>query len=280
MSEFKFACPVCGQHITCDSGSAGSQMDCPTCFRKLVVPQAASAGATHLVLTAAEVQSRPIPVPGGSAAAPVVKPQKYSWWFIGLGVLFIVAGVTAAVLLVIKKKQAIPPIVPVEVTAVTNARPSLGNLKSATDATNWTLNLADVKIPEAPVSGQLRGLNFQLERAVINGGKLDLRQGGKWPPDLGLSIHLFAKRAQDLAGQTVVLEATRTNAPRVILRWKDEADKAVTKDFHQGYLARLEFGKVTGNRLEGKIYLALPDDEQSYAAGTFNAEIRKPNPKN
>src|SRR5688572_20374357 len=59
MSEFKFACPICGQHITCDSASSGTQMDCPTCFRKLVVPQAKSAGSTNLVLTAALAQARP-----------------------------------------------------------------------------------------------------------------------------------------------------------------------------------------------------------------------------
>src|ERR1051325_7910268 len=43
MSEFKFACAVCGQHITADSEIAGSQLQCPTCFRKIVVPQAPSA---------------------------------------------------------------------------------------------------------------------------------------------------------------------------------------------------------------------------------------------
>ena len=44
MSEFKFACPVCGQHITCDAAAAGSQMNCPTCFRKIVVPRAPESG--------------------------------------------------------------------------------------------------------------------------------------------------------------------------------------------------------------------------------------------
>ena len=45
MSEFKFACPVCGQHITADSSTSGGQIECPTCFQKIVVPQApASAG--------------------------------------------------------------------------------------------------------------------------------------------------------------------------------------------------------------------------------------------
>jgi hypothetical protein len=145
-------------------------------------------------------------------------------------------------------------------------------------STNWTLNLTNAKIPEAPASGSVMGRAFALERATIQGGRLDLRQGPKWPPDVGLSIHLFADRAEDLAGKTVVLESSRTNAPRVILRWKDEQANPVNKDIRKGYAARVEFGQVTNNRLEGKIYVAIPDDTKSYAAGVFSAEIRKPAP--
>ena len=59
MSEFKFACPVCGQHITCDSTVGGSQMECPTCFRKIVVPHAPKHGNSKLVLSATEAGQRP-----------------------------------------------------------------------------------------------------------------------------------------------------------------------------------------------------------------------------
>src|ERR1043166_7129891 len=66
MSEFKFACPVCGQHIECDSTKSGSPMECPTCFRKIVVPQAPTGADPKLLLTAAQVQSRPLTrVPAG-----------------------------------------------------------------------------------------------------------------------------------------------------------------------------------------------------------------------
>ena len=62
MSEVKFACPVCGQHITTDASTSGSQLECPTCFRQLIVPQGATAGQTRLVLSAlqaSEVQTAP-----------------------------------------------------------------------------------------------------------------------------------------------------------------------------------------------------------------------------
>ena len=45
MGAFKFACPVCGQHITAESGNAGAHIECPTCFKKLLVPQSPSAEA-------------------------------------------------------------------------------------------------------------------------------------------------------------------------------------------------------------------------------------------
>lgn len=286
MSEFKFACPVCGQHITCDSGSSGAQMDCPTCFRKLVVPQAPAPGAKSFVLTAAEVQMRPVPLAGKggpSGAAVDVKPKQTPGWLVGVGVVLFVGGLAAAVFFFIKGGKTPSKLSPEETSGLkapaTNPSAGLISPASVATATNWTLNLAEVSLPDSPASGAVHGQRFQLQRAVIQGGKLDLRQGSKWPPDLGFSIHLFAERAQDLAGKTVVLEASRTNAPRVVLRWKDEWDKPVTTDFKKGYLARLEFGKVTSNRLEGKIYLAVPDENRSYAAGTFNAEIREPKPK-
>jgi hypothetical protein len=281
MSDFKFACPVCGQHITCDSGSSGTPMDCPTCFRKLVVPQASASGANSFVLTAAEVSSRPIPLPGRSQTGLTTTPiATRKLPVLAIALVLVVCGAGAGIVLfrgkffdsgrAVAKPEANAP----DRAAQKSVPPAVLSPPSP----NWTLNLAEAKIPEAPASGVIMGRAFTTERAVIQGGRLDLRQGPKWPPDVGVSLHLFAERAEDLAGKTVVLEATRTNAPRVILRWKDEQDKGVSQDLRQGYAARVEFGPVTNNRLAGKIYLATPDDAKSYAAGTFSAEIRKPSP--
>jgi len=43
MSEYKFYCPQCGQHILCDTGHSGMQINCPVCQQKIVVPQAPTA---------------------------------------------------------------------------------------------------------------------------------------------------------------------------------------------------------------------------------------------
>ncbi len=282
MSDFKFACPVCGQHITCDSGSSGSQMDCPTCFRKLVVPQAHAPGSSNFVLTASEVQTRTIPLPGHAAAPVIAESKKLPVAAIVIGVLICGAAVGSIVYFAKPKNT---PGVGKEIgetnalaatLAPTNEQPAFILPPPSADATNWTLNLDDAVIPNAPASGAVRGFGFSLERSTIQEGRLDLRQGTKWPPDVGVSIHLFAKRIEDIAGRTVILESTRTNAPKVILRWKDERGKAVNKEFKSGYAARLEFGQVNEKWLPGKIFIATPDDEHSYVAGTFNAEIKKP----
>src|SRR5437667_889118 len=61
MSEFKFACPVCGQHITADSRSSGSHLECPTCFQSIVVPQAPASGNSKLLVSAVQVgKTRPV----------------------------------------------------------------------------------------------------------------------------------------------------------------------------------------------------------------------------
>jgi hypothetical protein len=281
MSEFKFACPVCGQHITCDSGNSGTKMDCPTCFRKLVVPQAKAPGSSNLVLTAALVQSRPATSLSSQTDFIAARPpaaKQFPVVAISLMVLVVCAG---AGVFAFRKSifQSGRSPSPASYQPAVVAKPVIPVTLPAPEATNWTLNLAEVRIPEEPANGIVNGRGFKLERATIQQGRLDLRQGPKWPPDVGVSVHLFAERTEDLAGRTVTIEATRTNAPRTILRWKSEQGEPVNKDCRQGYALKVEFGQVAGNHLPGKIFIAFPDEAKSYAGGTFNAEIRKASPK-
>ena len=39
MSEIKFACPHCRQHIACDGAYSGERIACPSCATSLVVPR-------------------------------------------------------------------------------------------------------------------------------------------------------------------------------------------------------------------------------------------------
>src|SRR6516165_7849926 len=63
MSEFKYACPVCGQHIRCDSSQSGSIMECPTCFQKITVPQAPASEEQKLILTGTKVSEKKYSLP-------------------------------------------------------------------------------------------------------------------------------------------------------------------------------------------------------------------------
>jgi hypothetical protein len=67
MSEFKFACPVCGQHMMCDSSQGGSVMQCPTCFQPITAPQSPAPDA-KFILTGTKVSEKRILVRGLDAA--------------------------------------------------------------------------------------------------------------------------------------------------------------------------------------------------------------------
>jgi hypothetical protein len=79
MSEFKYACPVCGQHIKCDSSQSGTTMECPTCFQKITAPQAPKTDDPKFIITGTKTGERPIPAAvanAGMTTAP--EPAKKS----------------------------------------------------------------------------------------------------------------------------------------------------------------------------------------------------------
>jgi hypothetical protein len=55
ISELKFACPICEQHIACDPGLGGLQMECPTCFAEIIIPKSPMGATTKLILRARQV---------------------------------------------------------------------------------------------------------------------------------------------------------------------------------------------------------------------------------
>jgi DNA-directed RNA polymerase subunit RPC12/RpoP len=75
MSEFKYACPVCGQHIKCDSTQSGTVMECPTCFQKITAPQAPATDAPKFIITGTKVGERPIPT-APVASGTAIPPEK------------------------------------------------------------------------------------------------------------------------------------------------------------------------------------------------------------
>ena len=69
------------------------------------------------------------------------------------------------------------------------------------------------------------------------------------------------------------VSADMTGGPSVSKLWKVNPKYAATsKNFSSGYALNLELGEVKDGQIPGKIYLALPDTEQSFAAGIFTAQ--------
>jgi DNA-directed RNA polymerase subunit RPC12/RpoP len=276
MGEFKFACPVCGQHITAERGSAGTQIECPTCFRKIVVPQPPANSDSKLILSAAEADkpARPLPGgPGGESAAGAGRPRSVPV----AAVVLVVAGVVGAGLFFFR--DHLPTKRGGGAVSPTNSAPAGVPVALVTNSPA-VLDLAQAIIPETKVSGTLRGTNFTCQRVTLQNGLLSIRQGKTWPPELAVAIQLHARQSEDLAGKSVEVAPDRLPpVPRVTLRWRDEEQKSVSQMFTNGYALRLKFGAVEDKFITGRIYLALPDDYRSSIAGTFKAEILPPSQK-
>ena len=60
------------------------------------------------------------------------------------------------------------------------------------------------------------------------------------------------------------------------MNWKDDPPKLPGgQNFTKGYGMKVEFGAVTDGKLPAKIYLSVPDAEQSYVAGHFDIMAKK-----
>jgi DNA-directed RNA polymerase subunit RPC12/RpoP len=282
MSEFKYACPVCGQHIKCDSTQSGTTMECPTCFQKIVAPQAPATDDPKFIITGTKVGERPIPAAVANAgAAPAPLPEKSSPAPV---IVFIALFCVAAVVLFAFHGKIFKPSggqVNAPGGPSTPGRPPPPKpvvvAPPAEDA-RWMLNLEAATIPDLPAAGRIHGQDFIVERASFQNGTLTLRRGTRGPVDFGIIINFSGAQVGALAAQTINVTTNTDEAARVTLRWDNDVNSGRV-NFDTGYALRLEFGLLDNNsHMPGKIYLCTPDAEKSYLSGTFSIEVRKPKP--
>ena len=282
MSEFKFACPVCGQHITADSSASGTHLECPTCFQKIVVPQAPTAGDSKFILSAAQASKpRPTSVEAASDLGPLRRPRARSLAAMGGTVLLLLCAGAAAFLWRADILKAVSKLTPLLAGKTERPAPAVAPPAAQASPTHvkWTLDVTNVVIPKTPVAGRVKGHEFVCDQPTLWGCALLLRQGESWPPDFGVGIVLRAQQGEELSGKTVVVTPEqKTAVPRVLLRWKEDQAPDVTETITNGYALKVVFGQAANGRMPGKVYIALPDEAKSVAAGTFDAEIRKPDP--
>src|SRR5581483_8801341 len=277
MSEFKFACPVCGQHITADSTSSGTALECPTCFQTLIVPHAPAGGDGKLILTAAKASPRK-QIPGGPDAPR--SNSKLQQLKNSLVPLVLLAGIAGLALLWHNQLTRLATRLAERATNQSTKTTPIAAFHSPhpiPSNVSWTLNLTNAPVPNGEVVGSIHGCGFLCERATLKGDRLSLRQGPAGPPDLGITVSLGGRPPEELSGKTILVNPTTpVPAPRVVLRWKDDHQEPVTEHIHSGYAMKLMLGRITDGRIYGRIYIALPDEQKSFAAGNFEAEISKP----
>jgi len=142
----------------------------------------------------------------------------------------------------------------------------------------YTLEVESAVIPEGRVNGMISGTNFVADLARVDadpGGAQILRliQGPITSPAREILIYLHPKAGEALPGHTwkITKEMKGGETPTVAKRWKSNPQYAAdVKSFSFGYAMKLELGQLNENgEIPGKVYLALPDKEQTVAAGQF-----------
>jgi hypothetical protein len=158
------------------------------------------------------------------------------------------------------------------------APPPPANTNKPIVAPKYTLDLKWAKIPDCQANGTVSGANFLLANArldrVDRSHILSLRQGSGPSPDLEIRVYLRLNAGEGITNRTwAVSEETKTGAMTVMKGWKPRAGYApITKSYNGGYTMKVELGKLgEDNMIDGKIYVALPDTEQTVVAGNFRA---------
>ncbi|HWD19478.1 MAG TPA: hypothetical protein VHB20_09365 [Verrucomicrobiae bacterium] len=310
MAEFKFSCTSCGQHIQCDGQWSGRQISCPVCGASLVVPHLKTAPitapVTAPVFRPAPASASGSPVKKialwsvglavlavgmyfGLREADVLqgafnKKQKDIVAHSDGGELTHIANVYAtldatdpakAEARQIKASQRAER----ERSAMLEAAklqpdPSLALPLLPAD---WTLDAAAAKIPNGRVHGMISGAEFKVDTVRLDPNGLNsvlaFQEGVGTAADHEMFIYLNVNNNENLAGRSwsVTRDMKGKDAPAIIKRWTANPKYApLSKTFNSGYALRLEFGQPTRDWLPGRIYLALPDTNQTVLAGSFS----------
>lgn len=131
-------------------------------------------------------------------------------------------------------------------------------------------------IPAHPANGTINQTAFAPDVVEIESGVLTLRQGDG-PLATEVKVFLYTKPWEVPAGRSFKLihSAAGSESPHIRVR-SPEAGQSVPRqrEYTEKYTLLLELGQEQDKKLPGKIYLALPGEDKSQVAGTFEAAIR------
>jgi len=95
MSEFKYACPVCGQHIKCDSSQGGTVMECPTCFQKITAPHAPESADPKFIIKGTKIGERPVSAAVADVGMPIAPEPAKKFPLVAIAYVILICAVIA-----------------------------------------------------------------------------------------------------------------------------------------------------------------------------------------
>ncbi len=235
MSEFKFACPVCGQRMAVDSSASGAQVECPTCFQIIIVPKAPVEGSKYQLSATQYLKPVFLPPPP-KPASPVAPQNKYAVLIFAL--ILACAVITA---LVLREKIVRPQ--------EEEAKASLTNAVPLAVSPLWTLDLTKAAFPDQAAAGEIHGRDFVCRRAVLQNGLLMLRSStnreSEMTANVFIATNVFSRNAAEiLSGKSFEFGTNQAGfVPGAWLSWHD-GDLEVMERFTNGVAMKLEFGAV------------------------------------
>jgi len=161
-----------------------------------------------------------------------------------------------------------PPTVRRRNTPQTSLPPNPPDPKVTTDPLSAT-------IPEAPVSGTVKGGDFSIDEAVISNTGFQLKQGKDFFPDASLNFFLFLKAGEKLDGRKIVINPTDKAGlkPHIhVARKEQNGGVPRTTIATENYALRVEFGERNGDKIPGRIFLEMGESLGTKIAGTFEAK--------
>ncbi len=308
MSDFTFPCPVCGQLIRCDIGSAGRSTICPVCRNTVGVPQASGSAPAPFPIG---VQ----PAPAGTSGLAVASFICSIFLCIGcipgiicghlarrnlrrdaalgggglaiagliISYLSLAASLGVTLLAIVffqDFKDAVQEAMQMDRSVSVNQSAATDETSDTKATLLWKLDLSAEDFPEQPAAGKVHGFEFVAGNVSVQNGVITFHQSGGHHP-AQVVIFTFLKNGESLAGKSWdisvgVPDDPDSTKPRVNLRWKN-GKNFKSSAYADGYALKLEFTDAQPDgEIPGNIYLCLPDDERSYVAGSFTLKPAKP----
>jgi hypothetical protein len=144
----------------------------------------------------------------------------------------------------------------------------------------YTLDVSSVTLSDGRANGMVSGTNFVVDAAYVemsgNSQVLRLIHHPPYNPDRELLIYIQLKSGGTLAGRSfsVAKDAKGTEIVQVTKLGRAKSGAPEAKSYNTGFALKLEVGQGKDGEIPAKLFVALPDKEQSVVAGSVT--IRPP----